>query len=301
MKKEALKRALGMLPRGLSMEIETVVGGRVGTYGELREIRLLAEGRSSLIHGRDTLWLAYRPTLSELDEILLAVCSGGIYAFRDTIKQGYVPLGNGIRVGVSGAARYDNGKLVGVSEPRTLVFRFPTGRCDFADKLIRIYKKGIGNGMMICSPPGLGKTTALRSIAAEISKDKRLCIIDERGEFDPSDLPFASVLSGYEKALGIEIALRTHSPEIIMIDEIGMGESEALLSVLGAGVPVIATAHCGSIEGLTSKASIAPLIEKGLFSVFVGIAMGRGGYKLTRKTYEELMKNTSADIEEKDA
>lgn len=288
MKKELFYNALALFPRGLAMEIETVVKGRVSAEDGLGEIRLIAEGRSSLVHNRDVLGLTYCISKEETENILLSMCSGGIYAYRDTIKQGYISLFGGVRVGISGTARYDNGRIVGISDPRTLVFRFPIGRCDFGKKIIRIYEKGIGNGMLIYSPPGLGKTTALRTLAAEISRNKRLCVIDERGEFDSSDLPSASVLSGYEKALGIEIALRTHSPEVIMIDEIGMREGEALLSVLGAGVPVIATAHAGDVDGLIAKSSIAPLVEKQLFSVFVGIFMTQKGYKLIKTNLSEV-------------
>jgi stage III sporulation protein AA len=148
--------------------------------------------------------------------------------------------------------------------------------------------------MLIYSPPGVGKTTALRALAGVISKEKRLCVIDERGEFSGDELPFASVLSGYGKPLGIEIALRTHSPEIIMVDELGVGEADALSAVLGAGVPLIATAHGGKIEELLSRSATGPLIKSGFFSVFVGISYGAKGYKLKKHKFleiQELLKN----------
>ncbi len=295
MESVSLKRVLSVLPQAMTMEITTIMRGRLGGEDLLGEIRVIADGRCSIVHNREVLNLSYSPSCREVEKILSGLCSGSAYAFKDSLKRGFLSIGRGVRVGISGTARYDGGELVGVSEARTLVFRFPLYKCDFADKLIRIYKRGIGNGMLIYSPPAVGKTTALRALADEISKKKHLCIIDERGEFDPDHYTSASVLSGYEKALGIEIALRTHSPEIIMVDELGMNECSALLSVLGAGVPVIATAHAGSVEGLLSKPSVAPLIECGIFSVLVGIERGRQGYRLHKTNISEICDRTTKE------
>jgi stage III sporulation protein AA len=288
MGKMGVKGIFMHLPLSMSLEISSILGGREGGEEELGELRIIAGGRCSIVHKRETLFLSYMPTEVEVDEILSKICAGGTYAYRDTIKKGYVAIENGIRVGVSGTARYDEGRLVGVSRVKTLIFRFPIGRCDFSDQLLRIYRRGIGSGMLIYSPPGVGKTTALRSLAEVISNEKRLCIIDERGEFSGERLPFASILSGYDKALGVEIALRTHSPEIIMVDELGADESEALRGVLGAGISIIATAHGGSIEDLLSRSATGDLIRAGFFSVFVGIHRKGDVYKLKRKRFGDI-------------
>lgn len=289
MEKTAVKRVLSLLPVALAIEIESIVEGRVGGEGALGEIRLIADGRCSIIHKRDTLFLSYSPNGGEVEEILNRICSGGTYAFRDTVKNGFVPMGDGIRVGVSGTARYDEGRLVGISSVKTLVFRFPLYHCDFSEPLLRIYRRGIGSGMLIYSPPGVGKTTALRALAEVISKEKRLCIVDERGEFSGGGLASASILSGYDKPLGIEIALRTHSPQVIMVDELGAGEAEALSAVLGAGVPLIATAHGGRLQELLARSATSTLIRSGFFSVFVGISCGEKGYRLKKSKMADIL------------
>lgn len=294
MEKTAVKRVLSLLPSAMSGEIQSILGGRLGGEDKLSEVRVIRGGVCSIIHNREMLALSHSPTASETEEILSRACSGGVYAFRDTIKRGYVSLGDGIRLGVSGAAAYDEGKLVGVSHPRSLIFRLPIYHCDFRDKLISIYRRGIGKGMLIYSPPAIGKTTALRALAEVISKEKRLCIVDERGEMDADKLPCASVLSGYEKALGIEIALRTHSPEIIMVDELGVGEADALLDVLGAGIPVIATSHGGGIDDLISRSATARLIKGGFFDVFVGISRKNDKYRLKRDVASQVLSTRSA-------
>lgn len=296
MKKTSVKKVLSILPRAMAVEIEAIVGGRPGGDEGLGEVRLIASGQCSLIHNRETVILRYSPTAEEIEEIVNKTCSGGMYAFRDTVKNGYIPMGGGVRVGISGAAGYDEGRLVGVSRVSTLVFRFPVFRCDFGDRLIRIYRRGIGRGMLIYSPPGVGKTTALRALAEVISRESRLCIVDERQELDAGGLSCASVLSGYEKALGIEIALRTHSPQIIMVDEIGAGEAEALSAVLGAGIPIIATAHGGSTEDLLTRSATERLVTSGFFSVFVGIYLGSKGYRLKRTPFSKLSINDKDSV-----
>lgn len=288
MEKTVVERVLSCLPSAMASEIRSILGGRFCGEERLSEIRIIAGGRCSIIHNRESLALCYSPTAEETEKILNSVCSGGVYAFRDTVKHGFIPMGDGVRVGVSGTAAYDEGRLVGVSRVRSIIFRFPLYHCDFGDKLIRIYRRGIGKGMLIYSPPAIGKTTALRALAEVISKEKRLCIIDERGELDGDHIPYASVLLGYEKALGIEIALRTHSPEIIMVDELGAGEAKALSDVLSAGIPIIATAHGGGVEDLLSRSATASLIRADFFDVLLGISYKGGKYRLKRSTLSDL-------------
>lgn len=295
MEKSGVGRVLELFPFALSLEIRSILSGRTNGEGELGEIRLIADGRCSLVHKRQALSLYYSPSEKEMEEILRKICCGGTYAFRDTVKNGFVPMGDGVRVGVSGTARYDEGRLVGISRVKTLVFRFPLSHCDFGEDILKIYRQGIGRGMLIYSPPAIGKTTALRYLASVISRDRRLCIIDERGEFSGDSLPYASVLSGYEKILGIEIALRTHSPEIIMIDEIGSEEAKSLSAVFGAGIPIIATAHGGRVEDITSRSATKSLVYSGFFDVFVGISFGGEGYELKKNIFSEIQ--LSKDME----
>lgn len=291
MEKEGLCKLLSVFPRGLSWEIDTIIKSRNGGFRGLDEIRLIADGRSSVVYQRENYYLSYKISAAEMENLLSVICSGGTYAYRDSIKQGFLPLEGGIRLGISGTARYDGGELVGISHPRSMIFRLPLSRCDFEERLFRLFGSSVKGGTLIYSPPGVGKTTALRALAGKISKTKRLCIIDERGEFSGADLPYASVLSGYEKALGIEIALRTHSPEVIMVDELGAADAEALSAVILGGIPVIATAHGGCVEELLNKPSTGELIRLGTFKNFIGIKKIKNGYKLTKTKLSDIQKD----------
>ena len=222
---------------------------------------------------------------NEAEALVNLLCEGAMYAHRDTLASGYVTMRGGVRVGICGFARYEGGRLVGVSEMRSLVFRIPGGDCEIADELFSAFSE-VRRGMLIYSPPGIGKTTALRSLAASVgggSNPRRVCVVDERCEFCDEDYADCEVdiLKGYSRREGIEIATRTMSAEVIMIDEIGADDAESIKDVLRCGIPIVATAHAADYEEIKSKPGIASLISSGAFDVFVGISSCDSGYKLS--------------------
>ena len=103
---------------------------------------------------------------------------------------------------------------------------------------------------------------------------KRVVVIDERLEFSPEDYfdTRVDLLRGFKKRDGLGIALRSLSPEVIMVDEIGSeGEAFAMLSYLNSGVKFVATAHADGLSMLKRKKNLEPLFERGVFDVFVGL------------------------------
>ena len=209
------------------------------------------------------------------------LCEGAVYAHRECIKAGYISLAGGIRVGIGGTAGYDGGALVGISEISSLVFRIPTGVFSEIGTVYEVYKK-CERGMLIFSPPGVGKTTALRSLAGLIGggrEAEQVAVVDERCEFDIEDYENSSVdiLRGYKRETGIEIALRTLSPSVIILDEIGRRkEAEAMLESLNSGVKIIASAHAKCYSELRMRTAIIPFLENGVFDAFVGIELKDG-------------------------
>ena len=263
---ETISEALSHLPRNLSLEIL-----RLGDGEEIREIRLRGRGRSSLVTGRGVLPLSIS-CAPYIAEVFASICRGAPYAYRDTVERGYVPLPSGVRVGVAGRARYDGGRLVGIGEVDSLVFRIPTGKCDFSRAISLICRNPQG-GVLIFSSPGGGKTTALRVLAASLSLRFRVVIVDEREEIYTDELSGREidVLSGYRRAFGISLATRCLSPEVILTDEIAPEDSSDILAAANAGVPIIATAHASSREELLQREDIRRLVAGGVFQRTVGI------------------------------
>ena len=283
--KSAQERVIDLLPRHIGEEITRLASGRVGGASEIREIRLRLDGVCSMLIGDEHICLFGRIDRVEMDELMSRLTGGALYAYRDSIASGYLSLEGGVRVGLCGSAAYDGDDLVGIRDMRSLLFRIPSGKCAFADEIYEIFRQGIGQGMLIYSPPGVGKTTALRSLAKNVGSGRgaiRISVVDERCEFWAEDYEGCEVdiLRGYKRPLGIEIATRTLSPQLIMIDEIGRDDAEALMGVVRCGIPLIATAHAADFSEIMTRPALRPLIDCGVFSVFVGISHTGGEYKL---------------------
>ena len=279
-------KVLEYLPCALSREIRRICEGRLGGMKEIREIRIRRSGRSTLKFKNETVPLFTEVTREGMENILSKLCEGSLYAYRDSIREGYISVSGGVRVGICGAVRYDGDGPSGARDISSFVFRIPGHECEFGDEICRVFKSGIEPGMLIYSPPGVGKTTALRDLAMRLGTGRdaiRVAVVDERREFCSEDYVGSQVdiLSGYKKCEGLEIASRTLSPDVILIDEIGREEAESICGAVRCGIPIVATAHAGSLSELLSKVSLTSLFDSGVFGALVGITYSGGCYMLT--------------------
>lgn len=250
-----------------------------GGIGSLSELRLRATSRGAITVGGKRLPLAAEISESELSELLTRMCRGSLYAYRDRIAEGYITLGGGVRVGICGRARYDGGALVGISDITAMTVRVPTDEFFDTEALYSAWRGS--RGLLIYSPPGVGKTTALRSLVSKIAAgvDTQVVIVDEREEIptEPYRALSVDILRGYKRCEGMQIALRNLSPDIIAVDEIGRREeAEAMLDSLNSGVGIIATAHAATLAEVMKRKSLAPFFENGVFDTLVGISISRG-------------------------
>lgn len=276
-----MEKILSYLPRRIGEEILRLSSSRgVGISG-ISELRLRACGRNSIIIAGERLFLSTPSCFEEVNRTFSLLCEGAVYARRDGIRDGYISLPRGVRVGVCGTARYDAGRLVGINDISSLVFRIPTGAFWGVGPLYEAYKK-CERGMLVYSLPGVGKTTALRVLTSLIGGGRsaeQVAVIDERCEFIAEDYKNSSVdiLRGYKRAEGMEIALRTLSPDVIVVDEVGRKrEADAMLESMNSGVKILASAHAGNYGELRRRATLLPFIESGVFDVFVGIVLRDG-------------------------
>lgn len=262
--------------------------------GEPEEIRLRAYGISAIVLGGRNIALSSRVNQDAMREILKKACDMAIYAHRDDICRGYVSMSGGVRIGVVGHARYEGGRLGGIGDVSSLVFRIPSSRCSFGEALYSGFMKKRA-GMLICSRAGCGKTTAIRYLAHRLGTGDapmRVVVVDERCEFDTLYYKDAMVdiLRGYKRALGVDIAIRTMSAEILIVDEIGTDEdADALLGAIGAGVTVIATAHGNNVSDVLGRGYVKRLCDAGLFDTYAVIRRKNGTFTLdiTEKCGEE--------------
>lgn len=211
----------------------------------------------------------------KLQEVVFSLSRRSIHTYQDMITKGFIPLKGGCKAGVGGCAVMKNGEVYSVSSFNCVNIR--VSREFFGCSGEVVHASAGAYSYLLAGTPLSGKTTVLRDLCRYYSESafppKKIAVIDERDEI--ASLAFGGgknlgrgtdVLSLYPKAVGAEIALRTLSPDIIMLDEIGASdEQEVLISSMNSGVGVIATAHAGSFDELLRRPNIKRLIEAGVF------------------------------------
>ena len=213
---------------------------------------------------------------NDILETMKILCNFSIYSYQNQIKEGFITLKGGHRVGISGTAVINNNEIINISDISSINFRISREVLGCSDRIFDKFGLNIG-GTLIIGPPSSGKTTILRDMARRLSTsfeaDKliKVSIIDERREIAASyqgvpqrDIGFSDVLSGFPKAEGIIRAIRTLSPKIIICDEIGgIEDAEAIKKSLNSGVGIIASIHAKSTDEMANSFRIKNILSSG--------------------------------------
>lgn len=212
---------------------------------------------------------------ADLEETFKYLCKGSVYNHKEEIKNGFIRMPFGCRAGICGRISGEN-----LSEITSINIRIAREILGAADDVVKAYD---GGGVLIAGAPASGKTTVLRDLIRQLSsgatgKIHRISVVDSRGELsaagecgNESDLGFSSdVLLCYEKAKGIEIAVRTLNPEIVAFDEISSSEELKKISEgFHSGVNFLTTAHVGSLTELKTRAVTKELLTMGVIRTVV--------------------------------
>ena len=217
-----------------------------------------------------------RLTPMQMEEIFFALCGGSVHAHQAEIAQGYLSFADGCRAGLAGRFWQNPAEGIVLQELTSLNLRIARRKVLPLPPELKETLRGHFTGILLAGEPDSGKTTLLRSIAGELLRQNRLVsVIDERREIfaDASVGEALDVISGLPKGQAVQMALRTLSPQVILLDELGgMEEVTALEQGLFSGVDFIATLHAASPEEATVRPQVCYLMERGAVRMLVWLA-----------------------------
>lgn len=277
---ENYKSILSNIPENLATEIKEIRfrNGEPLTLNTKNDVYYITENGVITVSFSEGL---IKTDEKDLQEIVFSLSRRSLHTYQDMIAKGFIPLRNGCKAGVAGRAVMKNGAVYSVSSFNSVNIRvsreFYGCSCDLLSKI------GMDcTSFLIVGAPLSGKTTLIRDLCRYFSGGNVLnplktAIIDERDEIASRSFGVGAdvgvhtdVLTLYPKAVGTEIAVRTLSPDIIVLDEIGTDEeAKAMLSGMNSGVSFIATAHGSSFEEVLRRPNIKRLVNAKVFQKVV--------------------------------
>ncbi len=252
---------------------------------KIEEIRIRIGQPIELRYAEKSIWLPYRVNAADVEEMLTFISQYSLYAYEEEIRQGYLTIKGGNRIGFAGQVRLLDGQVSRMTNIRFLNIRIAREWKDCARELLPwLYKEGEFLNTLLLSAPGVGKTTCLRDCIRLISNGdeqhsgKKVCVIDERSEIAACHLGIpcndlgkrTDVLDGCPKREGMKMALRSMSPEVIAVDELGgADDASSIEEMLLCGCKILGTMHGDHMEHVVRQSGMERIYQKRLFQRYV--------------------------------
>lgn len=286
-----LKRLLEGLPRSVADALEEI------RIRENRPLEISYGGESRFLSPDGLLKPeaegAFKPTAEQCRKLLERITNYSLYAMEEELRRGYITVSGGHRIGLAGRTILEGGAVRGIRDIGGFNIRIARELIGAASHLMPKLldrERGTIGSTLILAPPQQGKTTLVRDIARSVSygvwkggeafrrKGRKVGIVDERSEiaacvrgiptFDVG--PRTDVMDACPKAEGMMMLLRSMSPEVLIVDEIGRPEdAEAIREACHAGVSVIATAHAYDMNDAQGRPELLALMQERAFQQVV--------------------------------
>ncbi|WML45256.1 stage III sporulation protein AA [Neobacillus sp. PS3-40] len=265
---------------------------------EMEEIRIRINRPIEITIKGVPKFLSYIIQSEDAIHLMNKISHFSIYTLDEELKRGYITVSGGHRIGLAGKVILEDGRVKAIRDISSFNIRIANEKIGIAESIMpSIYKGGLLHTMII-GPPQTGKTTLLRDIARIIStgnigagiQAKKVGIVDERSEIAGcvSGIPQLTfghrvdVLDACPKAEGMMMMIRSMSPDVLIVDEIGRQEdADAIIEAIHAGIKLIMTAHGNSLQDLQKRPSLKQILDQQIFQRFVVLSRKQGPGTIT--------------------
>ena len=244
------------------------------------------------------LFIAHHVTTEEAAQLLNKISRFSMYTLEEELRRGYVTIDGGHRIGLAGKVILENGHVKAIRDVASFNIRIAKERIGISEKLIPYLFENEWMHTMIIGPPQTGKTTLLRDIARVISSGYpergyppyKVGIVDERSEIAGCvhgipQLTFGhrvDILDACPKAEGMMMMIRSMSPDVLIVDEIGrIEDAEAIMEAVNAGIKLIMTTHGTSLTEVQKRPSLRSILDQRLFQRYIELSRENGPGTIT--------------------
>ncbi|WP_082233869.1 stage III sporulation protein AA [Halobacillus massiliensis] len=256
------------------------------SWKTVQEIRLRALKSIEVISADKVISIPHSElSMNEMTYVLNQVSHFSLYKFKEEVKEGFITIQGGHRVGLAGKANLDKGKVATLKDITFMNIRIARSHLEAGRNLVPFLQEdGQWLNTLIVGPPHSGKTTILRTLArvagteAGETGSKKVAIVDERSEIAACQdgIPQLNVgertdvMDGCPKAIGLMMMIRSMSPEIIIVDEMGgLTDAEAVQEAVYSGVQVICSVHGASLESVAKRPSVRHMMQEKIFDRYI--------------------------------